>query len=99
MPPPDGVDGLVRDPGATLSLVIPAQTGTQRLCSRSVIAQWFRSPPRRAGYFLLRQKVVKDHRACGDGLGNVVLPRLPCDARRMAAAPRLLATSLWLAPR
>ncbi len=40
-----------------------------------------------AGYFLLRQKVAKDHDACGGGRTNIVSVRLPCDARRTAAAP------------
>ena len=47
--------------------------------SRKTVAfpLWFRSPPRRARYFLFRQKVPKNHCACGGDLDNVLLSRLP----------------------
>jgi hypothetical protein len=37
----------------------------------------FSAPSNGAGHFLFRQKVAKDHCACGGGLGNIVLPHLP----------------------
>ena len=36
---------------------------------------------------MLRQQVPKNHCACVGGRTNIVFVRLPCDARRMAAAP------------
>ena len=45
----------------------------------------FRSPQRRAGHFLFRQKVAKDHCAEHDGLNNILLFRLPCASRAKRA--------------
>src|SRR5579885_1012607 len=53
----------------------------------STSMSFFRSPPERAGHFWHCPKVAKRLGAGCDGLGNVVLTRLPCDARRTAAAP------------
>jgi hypothetical protein len=47
----------------------------------------FPAPSHGAGHFLFRQKVAKDHGARGGGRTYVVFVRLPCDARRTAAAP------------
>jgi hypothetical protein len=74
-----GPDRIVCEQNSqSISLVSPVRESTSLS---------FSAPYRGAGYFLFRQKVAKDHDAYGGGRTNTLSVRLPCDARRTAAAP------------